>query len=59
VIRHLRKRLPEAGFKTLTSLLNAEIARTARTSTNVGNVIAAVERQSEGSVVDIARELTL
>jgi len=29
--------------------LNAETARTARTSTNVGKVIAAVEGQPEGS----------
>jgi hypothetical protein len=55
----LWKLLPEAGFKTFTSLLNTEIARTARTSNNVGNVIAEVEGQPEGSLVDIARELVL
>jgi len=59
VIPHLLKRLPEAGFKTFTGLLNVEFARTARTSTKVGNVIAAVEGQPEGSLVDIARELVL
>jgi hypothetical protein len=38
----------EAGFKTFTSLLSAEIAWTARTSNNVGEVIAAVEGEPEG-----------
>jgi hypothetical protein len=57
--RHCVSTFGEAGFKTFTSLLSAEIAWTARTSNNVGKVIAAVEGEPEGSLVDISRELVL
>jgi hypothetical protein len=56
VFRQLRKRLLEIGLVISAGLLNANFPRTTRASANACDLIAAVEGESCGSLVDIARE---